>query len=75
MTLVAKLLSAFLVQYALRSVSAAASTVTVTLLWLYVSALVLLFGAQLSAASAVRGNRTPKPDEGAEWIDEGRLTT
>lgn len=56
-----KLLSAYLVSVAARSLTGAAATVIITLMWLYYSALALLLGAEITAAVAEQRGRPIEP--------------
>lgn len=62
-----KLLSLYLVSIAARSLTGAAGTVIITLLWLYYSALALLLGAEITASVAEQRGRPIEPDE---YLDE-----
>ncbi|MEX1365296.1 MAG: YihY/virulence factor BrkB family protein [Nannocystaceae bacterium] len=56
-----KLLSAYLVSVAARSLTGAAAAVIITLMWLYYSALAVLLGAELTAAVAEQRGRPIEP--------------
>jgi membrane protein len=62
----AQLVSTYLTTVAMRSIPAAAATVILTLLWLHITALVMLFGAQAVVASAARAGRAITPEPQAE---------
>lgn len=66
-----KLLGIYLTTFAIRSVSAAAATIVVTLLWLHATSLSLLFGASLVRASALRHNVSIEPEDHARRASNG----
>lgn len=66
---VAKLLGLYLTSYAMRSVSAAAATFVVTLLWLHATSFAILLGAALVRASALDCEVTIEPEEHAQRVD------
>jgi len=66
--LAAKVLSWYLVEVAARSLSGAAGTIVVTLLWLYFTAWILLLGAQVVQATAWASGRPLKAEPHAELI-------
>lgn len=68
LSLGAKLLSLYLVTVAARSLSGAAATFIVTLLWLYYTSYVVLFGAEITAALACVRGHPIRPEPHAEWI-------
>ena len=68
LSLGAKLLSLYLVSVAARSLSGAAATFIVTLLWLYYTSYVVLFGAEVTAALACLRGHPIRPEPHAEWI-------
>lgn len=69
---VSKLLGIYLTTFAIRSVSAAAATIVVTLLWLHATSLALLFGASLVRASALRCRVAIEPEDHARRSDSVR---
>jgi membrane protein len=68
LSLGAKLLSLYLVTVAARSLSGAAATFIVTLLWLYYTSYVVLFGAEITAALACLRGHPIRPEPHAEWL-------
>lgn len=64
----AKLLSLYLVTVAARSLSGAAATFIVTLLWLYYTSYVVLLGAEITAAIACVRGHPIRPEPHAEWM-------
>lgn len=68
---VSKLLGIYLTTFALRSVSGAAATIVVTLLWLHATSLTLLFGASLVRASALGCDVAIEPEDHARRTNGG----
>jgi len=61
-TVAARLMSGYLTHVAASSVSAAAATIVITMLWLHVTALVFLFGAEITSARASIRGRPIEPE-------------
>lgn len=66
------LLGMYLGRSSIASTYGAAGSTVVLLLWVYYSAQILFFGAELTQAYACRFGRRPEPAARTEWIDKDK---